>query len=94
MKQRVASLLCLAGLTACTGDSPTAPTSGDPLEFPQVAGTYSTVLTTFIRYLDGPLRGQPESSVCPGRLVVSDQRGSLFLADLELFVQSDCPPVG
>ena len=80
-------------LSGCRGDSPTTASGTETLQFPDVTGTYKAVLTTFVRFLDGPRRGQPISLVCPGELIVTEQQGSLFFAELKMFHQGDCFPL-
>ena len=55
-----------------------------------MTGTYTAVLTTFARYLDGPRR---IDLVCPGELIVTDQQDSRFFAELRMFHQGDCLPL-
>ena len=93
MRCRIVWLLPMLVFAACRGNSPTAASDTDELQLAEVTGTYKAVLTTFVRFVDGPRRGQPISTVCPGEFVVTEQRGSLFFAGLTMFHSGECLPV-
>jgi len=93
MRRQAICLLPILIFSGCRGDSPTGASATESLQFPEVTGTYKAVLTTFARWLDGPRRGQPISTVCPGELILSEQQGSVFFAELTMFHQGECFPV-
>ena len=93
MRRSFVWLLPIFILAACRGDSPTGASATDALEFADVRGTYKAVLTTFVRFLDGPRRGQNISTVCPGEFIVTEQQEPLFLAELTMFHQGECFPI-
>jgi len=93
MRHKFVWLLPILVLAACRGNSPTGPDGTDALQFEDVTGTYKAVLTTFVRFVDGPRRGQNVSTVCPGEFIVTEQQESVFFAELTMFHQGQCFPV-
>jgi len=83
----LAALLAPLALTACGGDSPTAPSGPPP---PGVAGSYSGYwLTQFERTHDG----YSGSFTCGGTITLVQAPSSKTITGFAVVASSPCPPV-